>query len=137
MIICWYTEGVRYRTGTSEDSLSPESPLSPHFSPPPLRNAALKSMFPQVCMCVCVCIMHNVYLLISLHARKYTHYTTEYCTVVGMHTTLISYVLANSLCVHTVSFLNIITSFIFNSCHSSAHLSNRNTCCVCRGAKNS
>jgi hypothetical protein len=40
-------EGVRYRTGTPEDSLSPESPLSPHFSPPPIRNAALKSMFPQ------------------------------------------------------------------------------------------
>ena len=42
-------EGMRYRAGgASEDSLSPESPLSPHFSPPPIRNAALKSMFPQV-----------------------------------------------------------------------------------------
>ena len=54
LIYCWcvyllvYIEGGKFRTGNSEDSLSPESPLSPHFSPPPLRNAALKSMFPQV-----------------------------------------------------------------------------------------
>ena len=41
-------EAVKYRMGNSEDSLSPESPLSPHFTPPPIRNAALRSMFPQV-----------------------------------------------------------------------------------------
>ena len=43
-------EAVKYRSAHSEGevSLSPQSPLSPRFTPPPIRNAALRSMFPQV-----------------------------------------------------------------------------------------
>ena len=37
-------------------STSPKSPLSPCFAAPPIRNAALKSMFPQVCTSVGVCM---------------------------------------------------------------------------------
>ena len=51
--------GSRVESATAEDDEGMEdSPFSPHdqFAPPPIRSAALKSMFPEVCVCVCVCV---------------------------------------------------------------------------------
>ena len=66
---------MKYRPANSEGegSISPQSPLSPHFSPPPIRNAALKSMFPQVSSLQYMHIMYILYCGSLFHHFTHTH----------------------------------------------------------------
>ena len=43
-----HDKGVVPGGGASVGSSHPSSPISPKFSAPPIRNAVLKSLFPQV-----------------------------------------------------------------------------------------
>ena len=64
-----------------DQSTSPKSPLSPCFSAPPIRHAALKSMFPQVCtLYVHTCTYLYKYLYTHAHVHcgsRFIYYTVR------------------------------------------------------------
>ena len=119
--------------------MSPRSPLSPRFSPPPIRNAALKSMFPQVVFtplqvhvhtlrCIVVhcgailnvpaCIYKTIRLMANtywaIHVFGFVGAVRNQAAVSLYLTWLYMYVLCTCTCTCTYTVLHVYITFIIH-----------------------